>query len=72
MTKKIVEFEEAGKDTTMLENWLNNFKGRDGEEALDMIREDREKVMDIETPHQGFEAMKDVRRTVEIAVRHTR
>jgi len=54
VTKKIVEFEEAGKDTTMLENWLNNFKGRDGEEALDMIREDREKVMDIETPHQDL------------------
>jgi len=71
VTEKIAEFEEEGRDTTMLENWLEKFR-EDRENALDRISEAKEKVMEIETPHQGFEAMKDVREAVKNAVEYTK
>ncbi|WP_202319779.1 hypothetical protein [Archaeoglobus neptunius] len=69
--EKIAKFQEEGKDTTMLENWLDKYS-EDREKALERINEAKEKVMGIETPQQGFEAMKDVRNAVKSAVQHTK
>jgi DNA-binding ferritin-like protein (Dps family) len=69
--EKIAEFQQEGKDTTMLENWLEDFR-EDRENALERIGEAKEKVMEIETPYQGFEAMKEVREAVKNAVEHTK
>ena len=68
---KIAQFQEEGKDTTLLENWLDKFR-EDRERALERINDAREKVLGIETPHQGFEAMKDAKEAVKNAVKHTR
>ncbi len=69
--EKIAEFQEEGKDTTMLENWLEKFR-EDRSQALERIDNAREKVLGIETPHQGFEAMKDAKEAVKRAVEHTK
>ncbi len=69
--EKITEFQEEGKDTTMLENWLEKFK-EDRDKALERIDYAKEKVLEIETPHHGFEAMKDVKEAVKNAVEHTK
>lgn len=68
---KIAKFEEEGKDTTLLENWLNNYREH-RETALTKIEEAKEKVLEIETPNQGFEAMKDARDAVKTAMQHTK
>lgn len=69
--EKIAEFEEEGKDTTLLENWLDSYREH-REMALEKIGEAKEKVLEIETPQQGFEAMKEVREAVKTAVQHTK
>lgn len=69
--QKIAEFEEEGKDTTLLENWLENYREH-REMALEKIGEAKERVMGIETPQQGFEAMKEVREAVKTAFQHTK
>ena len=69
--EKIAEFQEEGKDTTMLENWLEKYR-EDRDRALERIDGAKEKVLSIETPHQGFEAMKEVKEAVKNAVEHTK
>lgn len=69
--EKIAKFGDEGKDTTMLENWLEDFREHRST-ALDKIEEAKERVMGIETPQQGFEAMKDAREAVKNAVQHTK
>jgi predicted RNase H-like HicB family nuclease len=69
--EKIAEFGEEGKDTTLLENWLEKYR-EDREKAYEKIDEAREKVMNIETPGQGFHAMKEIREAMKNAVEHTK
>ncbi|MBO8179175.1 MAG: hypothetical protein H0Z19_01630 [Archaeoglobus sp.] len=69
--EKIAEFEEGGKDTTLLENWLENYSDH-RDMALGRIAEAKEKVLEIETPQQGFEAVKDAREAVKTAMQHSK
>jgi hypothetical protein len=69
--EKIAEFSAEGKDTTLLENWLQKFRN-DRVTALEKVSEAKYKVMEIQTPAEGFKAMKEVRGAVRSAIEYTK
>ncbi len=69
--KKIDEFKNESKDTTLLENWLEKFRD-DRENALSKVRDAKEKVMEISTLSEAREAVKDVRDAIRNAIQYTR